>query len=530
VFDEQMMREYFGAYAGELGVAIDRLLALGAAPNHPHAFNMTALGLRGSRFRNGVSRIHGGVVSDMESYIWPEVPPEENPIGYVTNGVHLQTFLAEEWSALFDVMFGGGWRTELSNAEYWRDVVDRIPNHSFWSVSQSLKARLLEDMEQRLVQQLHRNRCTEPLIQRLTAQLRPYDRDVLVLGFARRFATYKRATLLFRDLPRLARLLNDAERPVLLVFAGKAHPSDEPGQDLIREVHRISRRPEFEGRIILLENYDLSLARTLYPGVDVWLNTPEYPLEASGTSGQKAAMNGVVNVSILDGWWAEGYDGTNGWGVAPHGPQVEAETRNREEAEELLDTIEHQVIPRYFERDGHGYSDRWVETTKRSMASILPRFNAQRMLHDYLERFYGPAAAQRPLLDADGFARARQLAEWKQRAHDAWPAVTLRQRHEAPGHLGPRDLLSLEVGVTLGGLDAHDVVVEAVVGLEDAHGHLDVRVSHEFEYIRHEADGEAVYRLDCRPTLPGLQCFRIRAYPCHPLLTHRFETGLMRWL
>jgi starch phosphorylase len=532
VFDHAMMREYFSSYTGSLGIEFDDLLALGHAPNHPHAFNMTALGLRGSRFRNGVSRIHGGVVSEMESYIWPEVPPSENPIGYVTNGVHLQTFLAEEWAALFDVMFGGGWRTELTNADFWEQVAERIPNHSFWSVSESLKARLLADMEQRLDRQLRRNQCPEPLIQRLTGQLRPADRDVLVLGFARRFATYKRALLLLQDLPRLERLLNDPERPVLLVFAGKAHPSDHPGQALIRELHAISRQPAFEGRIILLENYDLSLARRLYPGVDVWLNTPEYPLEASGTSGQKAAINGAVNVSILDGWWGEGHagDGVNGWGVAPHGPQVDAGTRDREEGEELLDVLEHKVIPLYFERDGHGYSDRWVELTKRSMATILPRFNAQRMLLDYLNGFYGPAAAQRRRLDDEHYLWARRLAEWKQRVRVAWPQVGLSQAGEPPTHVGPHDVLPLRVSVSLGGLDAGDVVVECLIGIEDEHGHFDVQVSHELEFAELDDSGNALFRLDARPTLPGLQCYRIRAYPFHPMLTHRFETGLMRWL
>jgi starch phosphorylase len=530
VFDEQMMREYFAGYAGSLGIEFDELLALGSAPNHPNGFNMTALGLRGARHRNGVSRIHGGVVSEMEHYIWPEIPPRENPIGYVTNGVHLQTFLAEEWVALFDVMLGGGWRNELSNAAYWQEVTERIPNHSFWSVSQSLKSRLLVDMERRIMSQMRRNECAEPLIQRMTAQLRPADRDVLVLGFARRFATYKRALLLLQDLPRLARLLNDEERPVLLVFAGKAHPHDHPGQDLIREVHRISRLPEFEGRIILLENYDLSLARTLYPGVDVWLNTPEYPLEASGTSGQKAAMNGVVNVSILDGWWAEGFDGSNGWGVAPHGPRVDPETRNREESEEMLDILEHGVIPLYYERDGHGYSERWVELSKRSMATILPQFNAQRMMKDYLGGYYGPAAAQQRRLDAEHYHWARELAVWRHRVNVAWPQVSLWGRSEPPRQLGPRDELTLEVGVALGGLAANDIVVEVIIGVESAGGELEVKSSHQFECAGTEGNDQAVYRLTCQPNLAGLQCYRIRAYPYHPLLLHRFETGLMRWL
>ncbi len=531
VFDNGMMTEYFGAFAESLGLEMAQLLALGAAPNHPNGFNMTALGLRGSSFRNGVSRIHGGVVSHMEQYIWPEVPPEENPIGYVTNGVHLSTFLAEDWSAHFDIMLGGGWRNELTNCEYWESVPERIPNHSFWSITQSLKTRLLEDMARRVTLQARRHGASEPQIARLTAQLLPADRDVLVLGFARRFATYKRATLLLRDLDRLARLLNDAERPVLLVFAGKAHPSDVPGQDLIREVHAISRRPEFLGRLLLLENYDLSLARTLYPGVDVWLNTPEYPMEASGTSGQKAAMNGAANLSILDGWWGEGYDGENGFAVAAHGPDEDPATRDAIESVEMLDLLEHKIIPLYFKREEHGYSDDWVAVTKASMASILPRFNAQRMLEDYLRGFYGPAAAQRRRLDAEHYLWARRLSEWRARVARVWPSVGASTgAHDAPSHIGQGESLPLEVTVSLAGLDASDVVVECVAGVEDAHGQLDVQASLEFEAVSESDNGQVTYRLDYRPPLAGLQCYRIRVFPWHPLLTHRFEMGLMRWL
>ncbi|MEO0423701.1 MAG: alpha-glucan family phosphorylase [Pseudomonadota bacterium] len=530
VFDHAMMAEYFEPFAQALGLQLPELLALGQAPNHPNSFNMTALGLRGSRFRNGVSRIHGGVVSEMEQYIWPEVPPEENPIGYVTNGVHLPTFLAEDWSAHFDVMLGGGWRNELSNAEYWSEVPAKIPNHSFWSITQSLKARLLEDMAHRVTVQAKRHGASEPQIARLTAQLRPADRDVLVLGFARRFATYKRATLLLRDLDRLARLLNDEERPVILVFAGKAHPSDMPGQDLIRQVHAISKRPEFLGRLLLLENYDLSLARTLYPGVDVWLNTPEYPMEASGTSGQKAAMNGAVNLSILDGWWGEGYNGENGFAVAAHGPDDDPHTRDAIESQEMLDLLEHRIIPLYFKREEHGYSDDWVAVTKASQASILPRFNAQRMLEDYLRGFYGPAAAQRRRLDGEHFLWARRLAEWRSRIERAWPQVSAMMESAQPSAIGQGETLPLQVSLALGELDASDIVIECVTGVEDANGELQVQASQEFEAAGGGTGGVVTYRLDYRPPLAGLQCYRIRLFPWHPLLTHRFEMGLMRWL
>ena len=284
IFDHDLISGYFRDYIGELGIDMQRFLQLGSTPGNPGTFNQTALALRGSRFHNGVSRIHGGVASKMEGYVWPQVPHDENPIKYVTNGVHLPTFLAREWSNLYDMRFGRAWRDELLNAEYW-DRIDEVPDHSYWSLRQSLKAELLDNVLQRALLQYRRNGCSEALMERLTRNLVAGESDILTIGFARRFATYKRATLLFSDPERLKRLVNDPDRPVLLIFAGKAHPHDVPGQELIRTIHQYAFDPEFMGKIMMIEGYDLALARKLVTGVDVWLNTPEYPLEASGTSG-----------------------------------------------------------------------------------------------------------------------------------------------------------------------------------------------------------------------------------------------------
>jgi len=332
IFDHGLMAEYFGDFARELGIDLEELLGLGSSPASQGGFNMTALALRGSRFHNGVSRIHGGVASRMEAYVWPDIPPEENPIGYVTNGVHVPTFLAREWAGLLDMRLGTEWRNELLNPQFWERVAE-IPDHNFWSLRQSLKAELLDEVRRRAVRQHRRNGLSPSQIERLTRFLSGGHMDILTIGFARRFATYKRATLLFSDPERLARLLGDPQRPVVFIFAGKAHPNDLPGQHLIQVIHDFSRRPEFEGRIVLLEGYDLALARKLVTGVDVWLNTPEHPLEASGTSGQKAGLNGVINLSVLDGWWDEGYTGDNGWAIMPHGPDFDAAFRNQEEGQ-----------------------------------------------------------------------------------------------------------------------------------------------------------------------------------------------------
>jgi len=528
IFDQHLMESYLSQYIDQLGVGMGQFLALGRSPGSENGFNQTALALRGSRFHNGVSRIHGGIASSMESYVWPQIPLEENPIAYVTNGVHVPTFLAREWMSLFDMRFGGEWRNELTDKPYW-ERIDEIPDYSFWSLRQTLKSELLEEVHERVLRQHRRSGLSTTQIKRITRALSADNTDTLVLGFARRFATYKRAALLFADPARLARLLNDPKRPVLLVFAGKAHPHDMPGQQIIKTIHDFSRRPEFEGKIILLEGYDLSLSRKLVTGVDVWLNTPQYPLEASGTSGQKAGINGVLNLSVLDGWWGEGYSGDNGWAITPHGPEYDGAFRDREESNELLDILEKEVIPLYYRRNGHGYPEQWVKMSKNSMKTLIPCFNAQRMLMDYISGFYGPASRQQALLHDGDAAPARELAAWKRRVLAAWAGVSLRRIATPPTQLFAGSPLPLEVAIQLNGLTPQDLTVECLVGT--------LRDGEEFTlHDRHlfRADGiqndEVRYRLELQPPLPGLQHYKIRVYPHHPLLSHRFEMGCMLWL
>ena len=528
IFHNELFGALMGPFARELNIDFQRLFSLGHSPSNGNGFNMTSLALRGSRFHNGVSAIHGRVAARMEGYIWPQIPHDENPLRHVTNGVHVPTFLAREWVNLFDMRFGGEWRNELRNIDYWK-CIDEIPDHSFWSLRQSLKSVLLAEVRRRAVSQYKRNYFSEAQIAALTRFLDPDETDVLVLGFARRFATYKRATLLFSDPERLARLVNGANRPVIMIFAGKAHPNDQPGQHLIQVIHNFSRRPEFEGRLIVLEGYDVALARKLVTGVDVWLNTPEYPLEASGTSGQKAGMNGVINLSVLDGWWGEGYDGENGWAITPHQPDYDAGARQREEAQALLDIIEHQVIPLYYDRHGHGHPAAWVKKSKASMKSILPRFNSQRMVMDYVSQFYGPAAEHhRKLADNNG-APARELAGWKKRVHHAWSNVGLRRIDEAKTELFAGDLLTVRIAARLNGLDAADVIVECIVGTESDHGEFVTRATSRLLPIGRQGD-ETIFETNCPPPLSGMQFYKIRMYPHHRLLIHPFETGRMIWL
>lgn len=535
IFDHNLMRTYFGDFMRQLRIDESRFFSLGANPSQPHGFNQTALALRGSRFSNGVSRVHGEVASQMEVYIWPEIPPKENPIGHVTNGIHVPTFLAREWVALFDMHFGGGWRNKLDDEDFWEHHIESIPDHVYLSVRQLLKAGLLEDARRRAIIQLRRNGCSESHIRRLTRHLTPHDTSTLTVGFARRFATYKRATLLFSDLDRLARLVNDPKRPVLFVFAGKAHPNDVPGQHLIRTIYQISRRSEFEGKVLMLEDYNLSMARKLLPGVDVWLNNPQYPLEACGTSGMKAAINGVVNFSVLDGWWAEGYNGENGWAITPHGPETDPEARNREESAELLDILEHQIIPLYYSHNSHGDSQGWVKKSKSSMKSIMPRFNSQRMAMDYIRDYYGRATKQYRALSESNCAPAKQLAEWKRKVHKDWRNVRIRLVSSLPTEIVNGQSMLVEVAAHLGGLDPEDVVVECVLGRQNDMNVFVPVQRIDFDVVGRTREGETLFRVDLHAPrlgipLPGLQCYKIRIYPYHRLLSQRFETGCMIWL
>jgi starch phosphorylase len=517
VFSRGLIEQHLGAYLQSIGFDIDRLLQL----SHNGAWdrvNMTSLALRGSRHHNGVSKVHGQVAAANERYIWPEIPANENPIGHVTNGVHLQTFLALEWVNLFDVRFGE-WRNKVSDPEYWSRI-DSIPDHQFWSIRQELTAELFVDVNKRLRQQHRSNGVASSTIDRATKLLQMPAAKVLVLGFARRFATYKRATLLFSERDRLARLLNDPERPVVLIMAGKAHPHDEPGQRLIEQVYELSMKPEFIGKVLLVENYDLALARKLVAGVDVWINNPEYPLEASGTSGMKAAINGAINLSVLDGWWAEGFDGTNGWGIKPHDVAWDSDYRFREEGRDLIDLLENHVIPLYFESDA---SRDWIGMAKASMRTIIPRFNTERMVREYVEKLYCPAARQHRVLGEDG--AAERLAQWKQRVAEHWPQVRF-ERVDRPRTLFTHgDIVTIELRASLAGLRAADVRVECVVAQDSGETMTLTAV-----VLPSDAPDQVVFRLAFPPPFAGQQSYQIRMYPHNELLSHRFEMGRMLWI
>ena len=517
VFSWGLIDQHLGPYLRSISFDAGRLLQL-AHNGQSDRVNMTSLALRGSRHHNGVSKVHGHVAAENERYVWPEIPPDENPMQYVTNGVHLQTFLALEWVNLFDIRFGD-WRGRLSEPDYWSRI-DTIPDHQFWSIRQELTAELLADVEKRLRRQHESNGVASSTIDRATRLLHLPAEDVLVIGFARRFATYKRATLVFSERDRLARLLNDPARPVVLIMAGKAHPHDEPGKRLIEQIYELSMKPEFIGKVLLVENYDLALARKLVAGVDVWLNNPEYPLEASGTSGMKAAINGGINLSVLDGWWAEGFDGTNGWGIKPHDVGWDSDYRFREEGRDLIDLLENQVIPTYFESKS---TREWIRLAKASMRTIIPRFNAERMVRQYVQNLYCPAARQNRALARD--TGAERLAQWKQRIAQQWPGVRLERTDTPRPQIKHGERIAVDLKADLAGLQPGDVRVECVVTQDNGESKTFSAVE-----VPSSAEHRTAFRLEFAPPFAGQQSYQIRMYPHHDLLSHPFEMGRMLWI
>jgi glycogen phosphorylase len=540
-FPEHMFVEHFTGMAAALGVGMDALLGLGRGHDGDGRFNMTRLALHCARRVNGVSRIHGAVSSQLCADHWPEIPPEENPVGYVTNGIHVPTFLSSAWANFLDGQLPG-WRERLSDVDFWQ-AVDEMPDALFWAASQDVKSRMLAGVCSRLAREFKRKRLGSVQLAHITRQLDPFNPNVLTIGFARRFATYKRAALILRDRERLLKLVKNEQRPVVFLFAGKAHPADKPGQEVLREIKRTMLTPEFAGHVVFLEDYDIQLARWMVTGVDVWLNNPIAPLEASGTSGIKAAVNGRPNLSILDGWWAEAYDGMNGWGI-PGAESLDEGRRDWLDASAVLDIIEEEVVPLYYARQANGVSPEWVRRCKHSMASVVPRFNMRRTVADYAAGLYRPAAAQSAKLLDNNCAGATGLAAWKKRVREQWGGVQILSVGDAQRGVDAFDPLMLRTVVQLGQLAPEDLRVEFKARrllpesqFEPAplcsfgHGVPDGQWRAEFApAARETVPGSAVYEVAAVPPGMGQYQLQVRVYPWHPLLTHPLEMGLMKSL
>ena len=528
-FAFEMVEKYFWQYWGQLGLDRDGFINFASQDlEWGPQYSMTVLALRLSAYHNGVSELHGHVSRDMWAFLWPDTPKDQVPIDHVTNGVHVKTWLAPELRNLYNEYLPAGWIDQLEQAQTWQ-AMENVPEDQLWAVHQQRKVAMIDLMRERVAHQLIRHGEGPQQVNATADLLNP---NALTLGFARRFATYKRATLIFHDEERLQRLLNDPDRPVQIIFSGKAHPADEPGKGLIQHIYQLSQQPEYWGKILFVENYDMNIARHLISGVDVWLNNPRRPHEASGTSGEKAALNGVPNFSVLDGWWVEGYDSSesdgNGWSIGDERAYKDEQTQDVADALDLYATLENEIIPLFFQRDENGVPAGWVQRMKNSIRTCGPRFSMRRMVQDYTKQFYLPSMESGQNYGTAGFELARQMTAWKGQMAHSWSSLHLEAIAPETWQTTVGQSLALAAKVWLNGVDSADVALEIVAGSQNGTGELHVE-----QVIPMEADGKQGGALLYRGELPlqqsGQLALGIRARPQHTGLIHPYEMGLSRW-
>ncbi|EME54257.1 alpha-glucan phosphorylase [Rhodococcus ruber BKS 20-38] len=523
-FPADLVRHYFSGPNGENesallpGLGVDRILALGRESDS-RVFNMAHLGLRLGQRCNGVSKLHGRVSREMFVELWPGFDAREVPIGSVTNGVHAHTWAAREWLEFANRLAGPD---RVEEAKGW-ELLQTVEPRELWATRNTLRAQLVEEIRRRLRRSWLQRGATEAELGWVDGV---FDPHVLTVGFARRVPTYKRLTLMLRDPERLRALLLDEERPVQLVVAGKSHPADDGGKALIQQVVRFADAADVRHRIVFLPDYDMSMARYLYWGCDVWLNNPLRPLEACGTSGMKSALNGGLNLSIRDGWWDEMYDGENGWAIPTADGVMDEHRRDDLEASALYELLERSVLPRFYDRDGSGVPTRWIEMVRHTLQNLGPKVLASRMVRDYTVQYYAPAAAAAREAVAHGFAGARQLAHYRRRVEAAWPAVRVAQVDSAglPDIPEIGSKLALTAHVYLGGLRADDVVVQAVVGRVGPDDTLSDVVTVPMRHTGTDPLGE-VFEVEVALPMAGSVGYTVRALPHHELLASDAELG-----
>ena len=527
-FSREMMQKYFGKFAKELNIPFDELFSFGQTrlnPNDP--LSMTILALRLSRHANGVSKLHGEVTRSLWKDVWSGVPVHEVPITSITNGVHTKTWMAPEFAALYRKHLGA-WEEHLTEPEFWRGVID-IPDAQLWETHQKLKRRLIDFVRDRERQRRERMGESPEFIRKVNRILDP---ETLTIGFARRFATYKRGTLLFSDKERLKRLVNDTTRPVQFIFAGKAHPRDEAGKALIQEVYKFSREPGLENRVVFLEDYDSYIARRLVQGVDLWLNHPLRPLEASGTSGMKSAPNGGINLSVLDGWWREGYNCSNGWAIGAEIDNGTTEFQNEVDASSLYQLLENQIVPLYYAKPDGKLPLAWLQLMRESIRSVTPVFNTQRMVKEYTEQLYIPAAQAHENFSRDACGAATQLSQWKTQIRKDWSEVKI-----SDVQAGNKDRQNILVGeslqisarVRLGAVDPRHVRVEAYHGEIDDGDIRNPTATVLNQSSKADGDGNYIYQGSVPATESGTYGFSVRVVPTHPCLMQAHELRLITW-
>jgi len=528
-FPRDLVDRYLGDIARQLGISQTDFMQLGRTKNIGD-FCMTVLALRFASRANGVSKLHGEVSRRMWQWMWPDLPLDEVPIGHVTNGIHFQSWISLEMNQLYDRYLGPEWREEPANGDIWNRAY-AIPAEELWRTHQRRRERLVSWARNRVRDQRIRRGASQSEIEAADEILDP---DALTIGFARRFATYKRATLILHDLPRLKRLLSDSERPLQVIFAGKAHPHDDAGKELIREITELSRDPEFGRRVVFIEDYDMAVARYLVQGVDVWLNTPLRPMEASGTSGMKAAANGVLNLSVPDGWWDEVWrDPQNsnkiGWAIGQGESYADARYQDQVEATALYHLLENDVVPTFYERGSDRTPRRWVERMKACIGSLCHFVNTHRMVNNYMCDYYSRAHRQFLALEENEAEHARQLAAAVARIQREWDHVWIERVEEGPAlTVAVSSVVRVSAQVHLGSLSPEDVQVELYTGPVGINGEI---TSGHAVPMNSETRGGSVYRYVGETSIgrTGRHGFTIRIRPCHRNLTCAFLPGLIRW-
>jgi len=529
-FPESMIRQYMSHYPDVLGITWEQYINLGKTnPNDPNEkFSMSVLACNLSQEVNGVSWLHGEVSKDILGSMWPGYFKNELHIGYVTNGVHFPTWIATSMRRLYARYFADGFEGHTYDIPAWQKV-HQIPDEELWNERMYLKNKLVKHIRRRYSDP-NQVRLDSPrqMIQ-IIEGIKP---DVLTIGFARRFATYKRAYLLFTNLDRLSAIVNNKERPVQFIFAGKAHPNDKPGQDLIKRIVEVAAMPQFVGKILFLQNYDMELARRMVQGVDVWLNTPTRPLEASGTSGEKCVMNGVLQFSVLDGWWVEGYKEGAGWMLPMEGTFADQGYQDELDAEMIYNTIEEQIVPKYYDRGSDGIPHQWVDSVKKCVADIASNFTTNRMLGDYEERFYNKLAARKREIVEGGYKLAREIAAWKRKVSAAWDKVRVidvqRVRIDDEA-IFVGEKYHFEVTVDIANLRPEDIGVEMVIAQQIVGGGK-VNVTRTIGLKHTKTDGSRVtYALDYVPGEAGTFDVALLLYPSTPPLPHRMDFALVKW-
>ena len=529
-FDEGLFGRYMGEFPGKLGISWQEFIDMGREnPGSNEKFSMSVFALNTCQEANGVSWLHGKVSQRMFAPVWKGYFPDELHVGYVTNGVHMPTWASTEWKRFFAEHFDKKFFKDQSNKKYW-EAIQNVADEEIWSIRKTLKNKLITYIKNQYKTNWLKNQGDPAKVVSILDKINP---NALLIGFGRRFATYKRAHLLFTDLDRLAKIVNNEQYPIQFVFAGKAHPADGGGQGLIKHIVEISRRPEFLGKIIFLENYDMRLARHLIAGVDVWLNTPTRPLEASGTSGEKAEMNGVLNFSVLDGWWYEGYKQGAGWALTDKRTYENQQYQDQLDAATIYHILETEIIPTYYARNSKGYSPEWIQYIKNSMSEIAPDYTMKRMLDDYIDRFYNKLATRSAHLHENGFAEAKAIAAWKEEVAEHWDSFQVESFTCSQDLAIDGPVVGKEYNFNLV-IDRHELKgmlgVEMVVTKENPDNHqLELLATEQFKLIKEEGS-KLFFELKTASSEAGLHKMGFRVYPVNKELPHRMDFAFVRWI